>query len=489
MIIQTKSGKVEGFLDEQILAFKGIPYAEAPIGDLRYRSPVPVKAWDGVFCAKTYGYKAMQVIDKSPEDPDEGYARAGCSEDCLNLNIWTPCVEGATRPVMVIIHGGGNRMGSNQELIYEGTHFIGDQDIVVVSINFRLGSLGFLYLGELLGDDYATSGNCGVQDQILALQWIQKNIHAFGGDPNRITIQGQSGGGKSVANILVSPKSKGLFQQAIIQSGGIQCIRDKHTATEMTLLTIRYLNLTRETAAELLTMPASTIMDGQEKFASEHLSNHLYGPVADGLILPEDPVQYIKDGRIDIMPILIGNARDELYPQSDAIITKEVMNASLQNHFGKNSSLVEQAYQTCLENLPRNESWGHTLTKYVYGDAEMTLACLLAESGCPVWLYRWDHEGNEKPLHFTDMAYFFNFNDDYHPEGYPQKYRELGRIMHESFLSFIKCGSPLIPELEGWKPYNSNTLGTRMHFKENPHVEINDLSDYDHYFPIFALKL
>ena len=166
MIIETKSGKVEGYPENGMIAFKGIPFAEAPVGKLRFKPPVPAAPWNGILKADKYGKRSLQT-------QEQGYCdEIGFSEDCLNLNVWIPDSSATKRPVIFYIHGGGHFSGANSDPFFDGPHLIKDREAVMVAPNYRLGALGYLYLKDYLGDEYADSGNCGLLDQILALRWV-----------------------------------------------------------------------------------------------------------------------------------------------------------------------------------------------------------------------------------------------------------------------------------------------------------------------------
>ncbi len=201
------------------MVFRGIPFAQPPVGDLRFRAPLPSQAWDGVREATHAGPMAMQIpleaLDNlfgRPREPRQ------LDEDCLYLNVWTPGLDGARRPVMVWIHGGGFTSGGGSEPVYSGAA-LASRDVVVVTINYRLGALGFLYAPDLADESDSTCANFGILDQIAALEWVRDEIAAFGGDPDNVTIFGESAGGMSVGTLMGSPMAAGLFQKAILQSG------------------------------------------------------------------------------------------------------------------------------------------------------------------------------------------------------------------------------------------------------------------------------
>ena len=213
-IAQTTAGQIEGTEENGLCVFRGIPFAAPPIGDLRFKAPRPVEPWNGGREARTFGPISLQAPNEMldallpPADPPQPQ-----SKDCLYLNVWTPGLDDASRPVMVWIHGGAFTIGSGSEEYYNGANLASRGDVVIVTINYRLGALGFLNL-PALGET-----NFGMRDQVAALKWVQANIANFGGDPNNVTIFGESAGGMSVASLMASPEAAGLFQKAIPQSG------------------------------------------------------------------------------------------------------------------------------------------------------------------------------------------------------------------------------------------------------------------------------
>jgi para-nitrobenzyl esterase len=215
VIAETSSGKVRGVAVEDIRRFRGIPYGGSPTGRNRFMPPTRPAKWPGVRDALAYGPTAPQAPATNRNAPPQG-------EDCLVLNVYTPSLTGGSkRPVMVWLHGGGFATGSGSGPTIQGANLARSGNAVIVSINHRLGVLGQTYLGEALGSDFAASGSVGVQDIVLALQWVRENISHFGGDPGLVTIFGQSGGGRKVATLMAMPSAKGLFQRAIIESGAL----------------------------------------------------------------------------------------------------------------------------------------------------------------------------------------------------------------------------------------------------------------------------
>jgi len=217
-IATVRTGQLRDSLEDGIYTFKGIPYGAPTGGANRFKPPQPPKAWTGIRDAHNFGDRCPQMPPPGGHElPSEA---AGQSEDCLVLNVWTPGLhDGKQRPVMVWLHGGGYVSGSGGVPIYDGARLAKRGDTVIVTLNHRLNVLGYLYLGGVAGPEYADSGNVGQLDLIAALQWVRDNVTEFGGDPQRVTIFGESGGGSKVGTLMAMPLAKGLFQRAILESG------------------------------------------------------------------------------------------------------------------------------------------------------------------------------------------------------------------------------------------------------------------------------
>src|SRR4051794_10934357 len=249
-IVATRSGKVEGFERGGVHVFRGIPYAAPPVGARRWKAPQREEAWAGTRDASKFSAQSAQTefgLTKLM-----GAARPAYSEDSLYLNVWTPACDDARRPVMVWIHGGAFIWGAGDTPWYDGTNFATRGDVVVVTINYRLGPFGFLHLADLFGDEFAGSGNAAILDQVAALQWVRDCIAGFGGDPEHVTIFGESAGAASVSTLLGTPAARGLFTGAIPQSGAASWIATPARATAVAQGMIDRLGVTAGDTAALL---------------------------------------------------------------------------------------------------------------------------------------------------------------------------------------------------------------------------------------------
>jgi para-nitrobenzyl esterase len=316
--VATQSGQIRGVTADaggDVTAYRGIPYAAAPIGALRWREPQPPMAWSGVRDASAPAPGCIQTVAPNRLPWTDEYMHHGAvSEDCLYLNLWTPAHAPTDRlPVLVFIHGGSFTEGSVSVPLYDGAA-LARRRLIVVTINYRLGALGFLAHPALSAESpHHASGNYGLMDQVAALRWVRANVAAFGGDPNRVTIAGQSAGAMSVDLLTVSPQAKGLFQRAIIQSGpgalaalGIADGKAATTALEVAQQAGASFakNLGATTAAELRALPADRLLPPPA-------GGMRFGPVVDGWFLPADADTVYAAGRQNDVPLLIGMMADE----------------------------------------------------------------------------------------------------------------------------------------------------------------------------------
>ena len=224
----TTSGVVRGTTADGCSTFLGVPFAAPPVGPLRWAPPAPVAPWDGVLDATRYGPAAWQATGGPLDGLVPGMGSADQADDCLNLNVWTPAVDDGARPVLVWIHGGAYSLGAGSLPVYDGTRLAVNTDTVVVTINYRLGALGFMVL-----DDPSTTPNVGLLDQVAALEWVRENIAAFGGDPGRVTVFGESAGAGCILSLLAMPAATGRFHRAIAQSGATDLLLDRPGAREV----------------------------------------------------------------------------------------------------------------------------------------------------------------------------------------------------------------------------------------------------------------
>ena len=297
-VIETKSGKVQGYIEDDIEIFKNIPFAEPPIGDLRFKAPVEKKPWDGVLDATEYGFNAFQGFTMleawfGKQVPE--------SEDCLNLNIWTPAADSKKRPVMFWVHGGAYITGSGRSPLYDGSHLAKRGDVVIVTINYRLGVLGFL-------NAPGSNPNAGMLDQVEALKWVHENIEFFGGDPDKITIFGESAGAYSVLTLAAAPGAKGLFKRVISQSP--PPFKDQ-TTEKVSKSIMRKVGIKKGDLEGLRKISPKELMKAQNKALETLTLGMSFKPMIDSNTLLEPPLNVFEKGELKNIDLMIGSTLEE----------------------------------------------------------------------------------------------------------------------------------------------------------------------------------
>jgi para-nitrobenzyl esterase len=400
-VVRTTAGLVRGGVAADHRVFSGIPYAAAPVGPMRWRPPAPVSAWPGLRDATRPGPRCMQEPANDLE-PDRA-----TSEDCLNLDVWTPPPSNQSRPVLVWIHGGGFVNGSGDT--YNARRLASRGNIVVVTINYRLGALGFL-AHPALGPPGAV-GNYGLSDQQAALRWVRDNIANFGGDPDKVTIAGESAGGMSVCDHLVAPGSAGLFRAAIIQSAPCQAQAALPAAEKSSLDLAAALGCGQgESAAECLrALPAARLQ--KAPMYADFGGVTMTGPVTATEVLPVDPMAAFADGRSARLPVLIGSNRDEFtifvagrYLQQGADFSAARYPQLLSETFGANAAAVAEHY-------PLDRFEGSVPLAYSAAVTDRAFACTtdrisddLAKTE-PVYAYEFSDRGAPTPEPLRDLPF------------------------------------------------------------------------------------
>jgi para-nitrobenzyl esterase len=335
-VVETTSGKVQGLVNNKVHTFKGIRYGAAPVGALRWMPPQKPEPAKVVLDCSDYGAPAMQMATGATAAPvtDFGMQMSRAfttpsdlkiqNEDCLFLNVWTPATDNKKRPVMFWIHGGGFAYGSAGQPIYCMEDLPRDHDVVAVSVNHRLNIFGYLHLGELMGDAYKSSGSVGMQDLVLALQWVRDNIANFGGDPGNVTIMGQSGGGAKVSILLSMDSAKGLFHKASIQSGAGLAVGRPENATKAAKALLDEVGVQPGDMKSLQAVPAESLVAAA--FAAEAKNSggpaipgmgrgpggFGYGPILDGVAITRDPFTPDAPAVSANVPLLLGYVKDEM---------------------------------------------------------------------------------------------------------------------------------------------------------------------------------
>lgn len=477
-VVKTGAGYVRGVTENGIAVFKGIPYAQPPVGDLRFMPPVAHKTWKDTLNASDFGPSATQPVGK----------KVIGSEDCLYLNLYTPAADNHKRAVVVWIHGGSMTNGSGRGM--DGHAFADKDDIVTITINYRLGALGFLYMGDV-AKQYAQSGNLGLLDAVAALKWIHQNVTAFGGDPNRVTIMGESAGAKLVSAVMVSPAAKGLYQQAVLESGSVSCIRDIETEKNERARLLKQLGLKPDDARKLLKMPADSIIKAEGIICEGIGGNSQFGPVYDAATIPEDGYKYAASGKLSGIRAIIGSNENEgaafISPNADYSDANSTIFKPL---FQNDAPMAYAYYQHQLKTDSPYAAAVKTLTQYMYQMHSYRLAKALTASGTNVWVYRYKYQNGKKlgARHGDELYYIWGAEKILSANGDVAK-KQLARSLHGTWAAFIKTGNPNTTDAPQWPKYNSNTREVMVFDSTDSVIRLKEVYN-DKNFPsaVFVLR-
>jgi len=472
MVVPTIGGDVRGVQENNLLTFKGIPYAAPPVGERRWMPPEPVAAWDGVRDASEFGAACAQTFDEFEITED-----TALSEDCLTLNVWTPAADDAARPVLVWIHGGGFSWGSTLNDLYDGSQFARRGDIVVVSLQYRLGPFGWLHLEEVGGDAYAGSGNLGLLDQMAALAWVQENIAAFGGDPNNVTVAGESAGGISIGALLTSPMADGLFQKAILQSGSPGLIATKDWAKGVTRMFMEIAEI--ETVEDLHELSTEEILTASETLFNSQFSDTAFHPVIDGHVIPEAPMQVMQNNPNVNVPVMLGTTLDEVRywlfysPELDRL-PLDYIRPWLNEITQDNAEAVIETYQQSRPDYSDPQVGLAIVGDVAFRMPSIRFAESLASHDVPVWMYLLTlpsplENGRYGSPHAIDLPFTFHNLDAEGGEfliGQDEAYEQIADQVQDRWIAFIHSGDPNQEGLSDWPMYNTNSRPTMIFDRE-----------------------
>jgi para-nitrobenzyl esterase len=476
---ETAFGKVRGVDNAGIKTFKGVPYGANTAGKNRFMPPLDPPKWSNVRDALNWGPSAPQT------DPN-GQRRSALpeSEDCLVLNVWTPALnDGRKRPVMLWCHGGGFATGSGSSAMTEGTNLARRGDVVVITVNHRLNVLGFTYLGELGGADFAQSGDVGMLDLAHALKWVRANAAHFGGDPSNVTIFGQSGGGRKVGTLLGMPAAKGLFHRAVIESGPTLTLVEREQANRVAENLLKELGLGRNGARELQSFPVERIMGAyfavMRKMNVDQMTQG-FSPTMEGKTVPQHPFYPAASNVSPEIPLLCGSTRTEMTLQSDEAafsLNEEGLRARVEGLVGDSAGRVIETYRRVNPGSSPSDLYFLIASDHRYSAPVMKIAERRAALGkAPVYLYyfRWEtpvQNGRLKSPHTIEVPFVFdNVRAAASLTGGGASAIALAEKVSNAWVAFARSGNPNTSALPHWPAFNAADRPT-MVFNNESRVE------------------
>lgn len=487
-VVATSDGKLEGTQEDGIVVFRGIPYAAPPVGERRWMPPQPVEPWDGTRSAKEFGPVCHQWMDAAHPLTEEFKQNRTLfdsimivpgprSEDCLYLNVWTPALDDAKRPVMFWIHGGGLENGAGSQPNYDGSSLARHKDVVVVTLNMRLGPFGYLRLKDVTQGRIPSTGNEGRMDEIAALAWVRRNIEAFGGNPDNVTIFGQSAGSIEVACLLAARPAKGLFHRAILHSTATHSASDVHRANRMATLFLENAGVSPDQPDSIRALTPEQLVHASAemlpRMADEdpELGRMHFNPVIDGDFLPQRPYDAIRDGAADDISIMIGTTLDEnrimLGSEPPIALDSASAEAECRNFLGDEAPRVMAEYTRLLERRGVPSTPTDVLSAIQTDRGLRQPAILLSEAlherGNPGFHYVFTYEspvldGRLRAAHCLELGPLFGTHRE--PgvrefSGDGPVVEELSKRLQDAWTSFARTGDPSCESAGEWPPYGA----------------------------------
>ncbi|MDJ0848353.1 MAG: carboxylesterase family protein [Myxococcota bacterium] len=484
--VETCHGRIQGTESAGIRSFRGVPFASPPVGRRRFLPPVAPEPWTGAREATRPGPAAPQYAL-----PFLGWISAagvGPGDDCLSVNVWTPGLDGARRPVLVWIHGGGFMVGAGSTPIYDGSELARRGDVVVVTLNYRLGALGYVHLKHALGAGFEESSNLGVRDQIAGLEWVRDNIERFGGDPGNVTVFGQSAGGMSIGALLGAPRARQLFQRAICQSGATDHVLDADFSARVARTFIERLGGPPPTHEALGAIPIESILLAQRETMAE-LSNMetmmVFLPTVDDDVIPAQPLGQVRRGETAHIPLMVGATLDEwrLFRLVDPG-PRGLREADLVSRFGEalgrlypsapDAETAVRDYRAALETRGRRRSNGEVWSDFQsarimhYPASRLAEAQAAAGGSAYAYLFTWRPPAVRRALgacHGLDIP--FVFGSIKHPlarplAGFTASAARLSLKMQHAWIRFARHGDPGHERLPAWDAYEPQRRATMV---------------------------
>ncbi len=491
-LVETRYGRIEGIEADGVRVWRGVPFARAPVGTLRWRAPRPPEPWPGVREAQRFGPVAPQ--NPSATGALLGLGLGEASEDCLNLNVYAPSEPGRGRPVLVWLHGGGFTFGAGSQPVYDGSALARRGGVVVVTANYRLGVLGWLGLPSLADDD-GSIGNCGLLDQIAVLEWVREHAERFGGDPSNVTLFGESAGAMSIGALLGAPRARGLFRRAILQSGAAHHVTGLEAAERVAEALVKELGVDPRDARRLRELPVSALLEVQQR-ALRRVVGELRGlpfqPVLDGVVLPEPPLAAVAAGAAAGVSLLVGTNLDEwrlfgladpkLAGLDEAGLLRRLERALPGAGTPAGASLARRAFEVYTEarrgRLPLEppELWLAFETDRVFRIPALRLAEAQGNGASEVFVYlfAWRSPafgGRLGACHALEIPFVFGCVERLRSfVGEHEAALRLERRMQDAWLSFARGGAPGSDGIGSWPPYQAPDRATAW-LDAEPRVE------------------
>ncbi|MBR0253965.1 MAG: carboxylesterase/lipase family protein [Synergistaceae bacterium] len=484
-VVEVEGGKLQGYIRNGIFTYHGVPYAESEL----FMPPTKLKSWNGIKMAVTYGAVSPQGISQSedmfdahwywPHWEPRNYQQ---DNNCQNLNIWTPGLDDKKRPVMVWLHGGGFMAGASAvEDVYDGENLSRTGDVVVVSVNHRLNVLGFLDLSAY-GEEYKYSGNLGIMDLVASLEWIKENISKFGGDPDNVTLFGQSGGGAKILTLMATPAAKGLFHKAIVQSGAVELmgitLPEQKATRRVAELTLKNLNVD---VTKLKEIPYSKLREAADNAMAQTIKEgekiYSWSPVKDGDYIPADPVEGGFPEQAKDIPLLIGTALNEWV--TVPLFSKMTETQSDNKNFWTNAQIGEklrEKYGDKADAIAKEFTKAYPHKKAVdalYVDTRLrsraikTMNIKAEQNGAAVYAYIFTWEtpvmgGYAMAYHCSELPFVFNnIALSEKATGGGKSAQVLADKMSQAWIDFARTGNP------GWEAYTPDKGATMIFDNES----------------------